>query len=125
MADLNAWLGSSAPLSDWTDTTDRAYDTARRIDEQAASIVVQRRGGNLAAQTVRIDLDESTPRETSSGNVSASNQRVLITGYADHPDIDDTLLRRGDRFFFDGDMYTVTQVVKQTGRLLASAEVGE
>lgn len=127
MTDLNAWLGSSTTLDDWStaiDATERAYDTARRIAERTASIVVLRKTGNLAAQTMRIDLNGG-PSEQSGTNETASNQSVLVTGYDGHPTITNTNLRRGDRFFYDGDMYTVTQVVRVPGRLLAAAEVSE
>ncbi len=126
MPDMNAWIGSADPLAAWTADEDRAYDTARRIAERPSSIVVQRKSGNLNAQTVRIDPLDSTPMEGGGDNAATSDLRVLVTGYKGHPAVADTNLRRGDRFYYDGLMFTVTQIVAgMDSRLQAIAEVGE
>lgn len=132
MPDMNKWLGNSAPLSAWTGTDDRAYDTARFIAAKSSSVRIIRDGSGTytgepsgTAQTMRIDPQEPTPRERAGANVVTADMRVIITGYKSHPTITDTDLRRGDRLFFESQMLTVTAVLAGTpDRLEAIAEAG-
>lgn len=124
---ISKWLGSTEPLANWSNA-DRAYDTARHIVEQSSSItIVSRLSGSLpGAQTVRLEPLGGVPIEARSGNAVAANADVLIVGYKSHPSIADTDIQRGDRFLYDDQMYTVTQVLPNVpDRLLAYAEASE
>lgn len=123
---INDWLGSTAPLSSWFNE-DRAYDTARHIAERSSSItVVSRIAGSLpGAQTVRLEPLRG-PGETQGNNTVQTTVGVLIVGYKSHPAITDTDIQRGDRFLYESQMYTVTQVLPNVpDRLLAVAEASE
>ncbi len=124
---INEWQGNSFPLSSWLADADQAVDTAQVITDKALSIVVKRNGGDLAAQTVRIE-GLGGPSETRGPNVTVANAAVLIVGYRGHPTITDTDLKRGDRFYLASEdaLYTVTQILVDTRvSLQASAEVSQ
>jgi hypothetical protein len=125
MPDFNAWGGDTVPLSDWTGDLDRAHDTAREIAEKPASITILRAGGNLAAQTVRLEPTGGAG-ERQGANALVSRAGVIVLGYYGHPTITDTNIRRGDRFFAGGQEYSVTQVLPDIpDRLIAIAEASE
>jgi hypothetical protein len=125
MPSIETWQGSSFALSSWRDDVLRAGDTARTVSDKTASIVITRAGAQLDAQTVRL---EPTGGAGESGGPAGvvSNAGILVTGYKDHATITDTNIRRGDRFFYDGQMYTVTQVLPDVpDRILAVGEASE
>lgn len=125
MPDINTWLGGTPALATWRDDVDRAYDTERTITAKSASITITRAGVAQAAQTVRLE-PQSGGSDARGQNATVSNAGVLIVGYKDHPTITDTDIRRGDRFFYAGQMYTVTQAMPDVpNRLLATAEASE
>lgn len=120
--DFNAWLGDTTFLT----AADRAVDTARLIADKPSSITVRRAGAALAAQTVRLEPINSTPSNRRGEIADTSTIKMLIIGYRDHATIADTNVQRGDRFFFDGQMYSVLQVMTGVpSRLLAIAEASE
>lgn len=107
---VSDWLGSSASLSAWRGTVDRANDTARRIAERSSTITIQRVGAADHAETVRLEVMSLPDEERgTAGKVAVS--RVLIVGYKDHATVTDTDIQRGDRFYYDGLWYDVTQVM--------------
>jgi hypothetical protein len=125
MPSIETWQGSSFALSSWRDDVLRAGDTARTVSDKTASIIITRAGAQLDAQTVRL---EPTGGAGESGGPAGtvSNAGILVTGYKDHATITDTNIRRGDRFFYDGQMYTVTQVLPDVpDRILAVGEASE
>jgi hypothetical protein len=123
--DFDAWQGTSFPLSTWRDDTDRGVDTARLIAEKSSSITITRAGSQLSAQTVRLE-PLSGPSEGRSEAGIVSNTDVLVIGYKDHASITDTNIRRGDRFYYSGQLYTVTQVLPDVPkRVLAIGEASE
>jgi len=125
MPDLNAWLGSTPPLSTWLDDADRAFDTARVIADKPAVITITRLGGALAAQTVRLEPAGGAADATFTMG-ALGKAGVIILGYKSHPAIADTNLKRGDTFAYDGQFYLVVQVLPDVpDRLLAIAEARE
>lgn len=119
----DGWLGNTPALDSWRNG-DRAYDTARLIQDKPTSITVIRAGVAQDAQTVRIDPVEQRPSTSSSPAGRTARQRVLVTGYKSHPAISDTDLQHGDRFAVDSQMYDVVDVAAGLNdRLLAYAEV--
>jgi hypothetical protein len=101
----------------------RAIRTARRIADAPVSITVYRDGVELDAQTVRIDRATlTTKRQGADNNVSIEETPYIVTGYKDHPTIDDTDIERGDRFEYESVVYSVVDVqLNLSGRLQARA----
>lgn len=125
MPDFNAWLGAQDTFSAWTGEGQRATDTANTISDKSASIVLTRAGAQMDAQTVRLEPTGGAGEQGGPAG-TVSNAGVLVTGYKDHATITDTDIRRGDRFFYEGQSYTVTQVLPDVpDRILAIAEASE
>lgn len=124
--DFGHWTGSTPALSAWRDDIDRALDTAQKIAAKPSSIVIQRPSGNLAAQTVRIEVLGVGVQENSGPTATIASAGVLIIGYKSHPTIADTDIRRGDQFFYNGLLYNVVEVMAEVpDRLLAIGRVRE
>lgn len=122
MPSIDTWQGSSFALSSWRDDVDRATDTARVIADKSASITLTRQGEQQTAQTVRLEpMGGAGEQRSEAGTVS--NAGVWVIGYKSHPTISDTDIKRGDRFFYNSQMYTVTHVLPDVpDRILALAE---
>lgn len=124
MPNINAWLGDEMPLGDWIDDWSRSVDTARLISDKPTTITVTPIDGRtVAAQVVRIEaLSEFAARQVGTSGDSAS-LRVIVIGYKGHASIDDTDLKRGDRFLTGGTLFEI--ILIQPGhseRLIAIAE---
>jgi hypothetical protein len=123
MASIDAWQGSTEPLSNWT-PGDRGVDIARLIAAQPSSITVNRNGTLLSAQTVRVDPISGDSRIAGSQSGGTSRQRALVLGYRSHTSITDTDLRMGDRFVLDDLAYQVIELMPGLAECLqALAEV--
>lgn len=121
MPSLNNWLGGSRGFGINADA--RSQDAWRRIQDKPSSITLVRNATSLAAQTVRLEYD-NTSRETAEGGAGKSSQRNLIVfGVQGHTVIADTDIKRGDRFAVNGVQYTVIDVMFTTGEVQAHAEV--
>jgi hypothetical protein len=100
----------------------RAQVEWARIQDKPTSIQLDRRGVTQAAQTVRIELDNTISNATSDAGDSTS-RRATIFGIKDHPTLPDTDIRLWDVFILDSVEYTVTQVNRQMhGAIQAYAE---
>lgn len=105
------------------DITDRMKTTADRIAAKPTSIVVTRDGAQRPAQVVRLDLQSASASVQRGPNAETGVLRVLITGYKGYPELADTDLQRGDRFYTGGVLYEVVAVdTTKTWRLEALAE---
>lgn len=113
MPNFGRWI---APTNEWAmSTRDRAYQTERRILARPTTITVYRAGTALDEQTVRLDLATANPMKQVDPNVKDAAVQMLVTGYKDHPEIDDTDLQRGDQFSTsDGQLYDVVQLLPET-----------
>lgn len=123
MPDLDAWLGSVAPLGEWRDDHDRAQDTLRTVMEKPSVITVYRFGVAQAAQTVRID-PVSAGAAQKLGYISVQPvPMVLITGVKGHPTLADVDLRIQDQFTSGGVNYAIKHIVPALpDRLVVLAE---
>jgi hypothetical protein len=124
MPNISAWMGDSMPLGDWTDDWNRSVDTARLISDKPTTITVTPVDGReVDPQVVRIEaLSEFAQAQIGTGG-NAATLRVIVIGYRGHESIDDTDLKRGDRFVADGTLFEV--ILIQPGhsvRLMAIAE---
>lgn len=122
MPNFGAWI--SQPNNWAMNTTDRAYQTERRILQKPTTITVYRSGTALDEQVVRLDLATSNPMKQADPNARDASMQMLVTGYKDHPVEDDTDLQRGDQFVTtNGQQYDVIQVLPETpGSLQVIAE---
>lgn len=96
---------------------ERAADAWKRINEKPLSIVLRTAAGvNRAAQTVRVESDNSaTPSESAAG--SAAKRKVIIFGVRNHATVTDTAMAEGDRFNYLNDQYICTDTILQTGEI--------
>ncbi len=101
MPNINEWAGSTFPLSGWSGELDQAYDTARLINDDLTSITVNRAGGDLSAQNVRVETKPSGNRTVLVNGV-VHEVDAIVFGFRSHPTITDTDLQAGDRFMVDG-----------------------
>lgn len=109
-------------IANWI-STDRAADAWTRISEKPSSIVIVRGNANLAAQTVRIEMNNTTNQVTGAGNTIVSVQRATIFGVRDHATVADTDIKKGDRFKWEEMIFRVLSVIPQTGEIQALCEV--
>jgi hypothetical protein len=115
--DFNAWLADTEAI----DAEPRAALAWRRINDKPASIRLKRGATLLDAQTVRLEFAEGVSDPQSAAGAAAVRQ-VTMFGVAGHSHIDDTDVKRGDRFVTGGSEYQVVDVVETLGEVQAHAE---
>lgn len=121
MPDFGNWLGQNRLTI--VDAAQRAAQAWQRIQDDPDSVVLDRDGASLAAQTVRITYGESVRDER--GQVAMADIRtVIVYGVRNHPDsaVADTDIQREDRFVIGYDIYQVVDVVELPGEVQARAE---
>lgn len=88
-----------------------AADTWQVIQDNPISIVFRTAAGvSLAAQTVRIDSDNSASDAESAAG-AAPKRKVIITGVKGHPTIADADIKERYTFVLDNDLYRVVDVL--------------
>jgi hypothetical protein len=124
MPSLENYLGGGRPFGEWTSIFDNTESVEQRIKERPSEIIIRRSTSTtLDAQTVRIEA-EGFPGQSRGENAVISLSSVIILGYKNHPDIDDTDIGRGDRFHYGGSNYEVVEVtVNFQDRVMARARV--
>lgn len=118
---FDAWLGETGALQP-PDAAARAVAAYRRIQDKPSSVAfVTPAGASVAAQTVRIEYDDSAARvESDAGNTG--RRRLVIFGVRDHPTIADTVVDTGYRCRIDAKNFAVIEVIKTIGEIQAIAE---
>ncbi|MBL8162460.1 MAG: hypothetical protein JNJ61_10780 [Anaerolineae bacterium] len=105
--------------------SDRAAAQWNRILEKSASIVIVRgKSTTLAAQTVRIELDDSS-RATEvkgDGGGMSGTQAGVVFGVYGHSKIANTDIQRDDRFVYNGAQYRVISIIRTIGQVQAAIE---
>lgn len=129
MSRLTNFLNGRGRVSSWLDNGYRAATSGNVLDDKAFEIVVNRVVNDavtqLDEQWVRIDLLSGSPQEQPliAGMGTMVRQRVLITGYKNHPSETDTDIQLGDTFLYENQFYRVVGIEPSfTDRLLAVAE---
>lgn len=133
MSRADTWAGSTQVNAQRGSVEARANDTARTIADRPTTIVITRDvAGNLTTtlpgQTVRLDISQNVraANEMRDQNIlmEITEQYLVVLGYKDHKYIPNTNLRRGDRFYHQGRIYEILELLDGIpGRLLASAKV--
>lgn len=125
MPDLDKWLGHTYIEVESVET--RATLAWRRIQDKPSSVVILRGSTNLAAQTVRIEIDPGGGgrRQVAGAANETSIRQGVIFGVIDHPDpsVPDTDMRGGDRFIFDNVEYEIRDVLKTKGEIQGRVEI--
>lgn len=101
--------------------SERAVRCWMRIQDRASSIVIDRDGSTLSAQTVRIEYGEQADPHRS--DVAGAGVRdVWVIGVANHPSVADTNIRARDRFALNYETYVVVDVISVPGEVQARCE---
>lgn len=103
MPNLNTWsMLDNSPIRE----EDRAAAAWRRIMDKPTVIEIR----DIGEQTVRIEYDDTAIEEDNAFGSSrtAGMQRGVLFGVRGHPVIEDTILRRQDRFGVENQGRTVT-----------------
>jgi hypothetical protein len=113
MADLSRFLHQQrvSPINEAA----RAVAAWNRINDKASSVVLYRGVTAQAAQTVRLEMDD-TAKETGSAEPSGASVRELtVFGVKGHPTQADTSMMVGDRFTSGGVDYEIYEVLLTVG----------
>lgn len=94
-------------ISEWIQPTlvsaptagQRAASVYAWILRNASSIIIDREGATLTAQTVRIESGGASEVAAEPGK--AAKRSITVFGIVGHPTVADTDVRRGDRFSFN------------------------
>lgn len=119
MIDLSNW--SSSVLTTAQQRTTRSARRAafawKRISDKPTSVTFRTpAGATLAAQTVRVEVDNrASVIDSDAGQTPRMN--VILYGIRDHATLTDTNMAEGYRFVLSGDEYTVQDVILQTGEI--------
>lgn len=120
MPALDSWL-SSGNITIMSASA-RAAQEWQRIQDRPSSVVVTRVGVQLAAQTVRIEAD-NTARWRDGALVDRGIQTVTVFGIRGHATLPDTNIQRSDLITFsDGTVYEVIAINTPPGEVQALCE---
>jgi hypothetical protein len=100
----------------------RAVRAWGRIRDRATSIVVYRNETPLAAQTVRIEYNNSRAEGFREGAGVAAVKDAVIFGVKDHPTEDDTDLQKDDLITLSDGNYRIINVISVPGEIQATVE---
>lgn len=124
MPDFDSWVGTN--VTEVLNAEGRAALAWRRIQDRPSEIVLSREGvGDLDAQIVRIESDNTVTDQTSPGvNTITAVQKVTVFGVRDHADpfVPDTDIERSDRFRINGVRYEVMSIMTPPGEVQAICE---
>lgn len=106
MPTTTSWLTPDR-AADWRDTdhaTARAGDVAREIADDAVSLTLIRAGVEQTAQTVRLLMPKTQPRDLDSVGGHEGRIALVVLGESDFD------VQRGDRFSVSSQWYEVVYV---------------
>lgn len=124
MPDMSAWLGVGGDLASVPTETEaqRAARAWRRINDKPTSVVFRKPDGTtLAAQTVRLESDNSASLSESEAG-AAPRRKLIIFGVHNHATVTDTNIAEGYRFVSGNDLYRVVDVIDTLGERQGVAE---
>lgn len=120
MSDLLNWMAATMPTA--AQRTARAHRRAvhsiRRINDKepvVTSIAFRTAAGVvLAAQTVRIELDNRASLDSSPAG-TAPRMTAIVYGIRQHATLADTDMKEGYTFILGNDMYRISDVIDTQG----------
>lgn len=118
MVNMNLWLSDKDTIK----AVSRAASAWKRINDKPSSVAFKDTTGTvLAAQTVRIEYDNSVSQsEAASGRTAV--RKVNIFGVWGHDSITDTDMKEGYRFILNNDQYRIVDIILTIGEIQAIAE---
>lgn len=122
--DMSAWMGASGDLAAVPTAVEaeRAARAWSRILDKPTSVAFRKTDGTtLAAQTLRLESDNSaTLAESEAG--AAPRRKLVIFGVRNHATVADTDMAEGYRFVSGNDLYRVTDIILTLGEVQGVAE---
>lgn len=116
---LTSWLYDS----DAVPAATRAAAAWNRINDKPTSVVFKNAAGTLqAAQTVRIEYDNSTSESESAAGQTAV-RKLVVFGIRGHATLTNTDIREGYRFVHDSDEYRCVSTILTIGEIQGIFEV--
>ena len=116
---ISNWYGSTGVIDDEV----RAIRTWNLILRDSTSLVLDRDGTPVPAQTVKLTFNQDTKWVGGDGSVGKSASRdIVIFGIKDHPTETATDLQTGDRFAVGKVLYEIRDVFDMPGGIGARAE---
>ncbi len=119
---MTIWIGATIPTAAQrtAKAQRRAAHTWRRLHDKfqpPTSVAFKNAAGTtLAAQTVRVEVDNTaSPAESAAG--VAPRRRVIVYGVRNHPTLTDTDIREGYRFVLDNDVLRCVDVIITLGEI--------
>lgn len=121
MPDFDAWVADDVIGVMSAET--RAALAWRRISDRPTSIIITRAKTQIAAQTVRIEWDNTaTDHLNPAVNTITAVQKATVFGVRDHATEPDTDIQRSDRFRIEGVDYQVVSIMTPPGEVQAICE---
>ncbi len=124
MPSINAWLAAGGDLAALPTETEaqRAARAWRRIGDKPTSVTFKKPNGTtLAAQTVRLESDNSASLAESEAG-AAPRRKLIIFGVRNHATVTDTDIAEGYRFISGNDLYRVVDIITTLGEVQGVAE---
>lgn len=113
-----AWLGDVTPLHE-TESGLRAVLAWRRIQDKPTEVTIFRQGEPLPPQTVRLEFGVGGTYVRGFTEGIQEHRQMVVFGVRNHPDpnVIDTDIIAGDRFFIEDQEFTVRDVIETIGEL--------
>lgn len=108
---FETWMGTTPAYMFKNEAERKAIIAWQTILENAVSLAFQPSTGSaIAAQLVRLESDNraSFVQGVSGG---APKRQLIIFGVKGHPTIADTIMKEGYTFNYDGDRYTIRDII--------------
>lgn len=119
MSDFNSWLNNASPISEES----RAAIAWTHIQDKPTSVAFQTPAGvTLAAQTVRVENDDTASSPVSLSGMSGPMRYCIIFGIINHATLADTVMEEGYRFVLNNDEYRISDVIVTLGSIQGNAE---
>lgn len=122
MSDLSTWLSGTlpTPAQRTAKAQKRAAHAWRRLHDKfqpPTSVTFKTAAGaTLAAQTVRVESDNTaTASESAAG--AAAKRKVIVFGIRNHATLTDTDIKEGYRFVLDNDEYRCVDTIITLGEI--------
>ena len=115
---FEAWLNDSDSIEE----SARAAIAWARIQDRPTSVQFKTPAGTtLAAQTVRIEMDDDPAMMTDAG-MTGQTRKGVVFGVRGHATLADTVMAEGYRFIYNNDEYRIVDVLLTLGSLQAAVE---
>lgn len=113
MANFSAWLVDTTPIP----SAERAALAWSRINDKPTSVAFKTAAGaTLAAQTVRVEVDNRSTLDASPAGAGPL-MTAIVYGIRGHSTLPDTDMKEGYRFILGGDSYRINDIILTIGEI--------